>query len=73
MKPIFFKYCRKIMDCGYGRRTRFWEDLWLGDNPLCIKFPRLHSLTFSANSLVPKLIKSEFATVRFRRNLCGGG
>ena len=61
---------------GNGRRTGFWEDLWLGDNYLCIKFPRLHLLTFSANFSVPKVIKSEFATVRFRRNVCvcvGGG
>uniref|UniRef100_A0A8R7UFJ2 Uncharacterized protein n=1 Tax=Triticum urartu TaxID=4572 RepID=A0A8R7UFJ2_TRIUA len=79
VKPIFFcsslSIVEKLWIVGNGRRTGFWEDVWLGDNPFGIKFPRLHLLTFSANFSVPEVIKSEFATVRFRRNVCvwGGG
>jgi hypothetical protein len=30
---------------GNGLSTRFWVDIWIGETPLCVKFPRLFSLS----------------------------
>ncbi|KAK2354046.1 hypothetical protein QL285_091613 [Trifolium repens] len=30
---------------GNGRFTKFWSDIWVGDQPLCIRFPRLYGIS----------------------------
>ena len=30
---------------GDGSRIRFWEDLWWRDQPLCVQFPSLFTVT----------------------------
>jgi hypothetical protein len=47
---------RKI---GNGMLTRFWRDVWIGDSPLCIKFPRLFSLSLQKDVCVGELLKVE--------------
>ena len=34
-----------VFTLGDGRRVRFWEDTWCGENPLCDTFPSLFMLT----------------------------
>ena len=31
-----------LLMVGNGERVRFWEDLWLGDQPLCAQYPDLY-------------------------------
>jgi hypothetical protein len=44
---------------GNGMLTRFWRDVWIGDSPLCIKFPRLFSLSMQKEVCVRELLKVE--------------
>jgi hypothetical protein len=39
--------------------TRFWRDVWLGDSPLCFKFPRLFSISGEKDFCVGELLKEE--------------
>ena len=41
---------RKVL--GNGRGTLFWHDIWVGEFPLKIKFPRLFDLALNKESLV---------------------
>ncbi|GKC95436.1 RNA-directed DNA polymerase, eukaryota [Tanacetum coccineum] len=38
----FWSHVKKRI--GNGADTRFWSDQWLGDSPLCVKYPRLFAL-----------------------------
>ena len=69
VKDIFFKFRRKVI--GNGERTRFWEDLWVGDRPLCERFSRLYNLTFSKNVLVAAVLNTNWVAIKFRRVLWG--
>ena len=42
VKNVFYKYCKKMV--GDGRNTRFWEDWWVDDKPLRIRYPRLYNI-----------------------------
>jgi mannosylglycoprotein endo-beta-mannosidase len=44
---------------GNGMAIRFWRDVWLGDSPLCHKFPRLFSLSVQKEVCVGDLLKVE--------------
>jgi hypothetical protein len=41
---------------GNGMSTRFWEDVWFGGEPLCLKFPRLFSLSLQKGICVGELM-----------------
>jgi hypothetical protein len=43
---------------GNGLSTSFWFDLWLGDAPLCDRFPVLYSHSFIPNACVSLLFRS---------------
>jgi hypothetical protein len=32
-----------------GSQTRFWEDLWLGKDPLTVKYPNLFNIVRKKN------------------------
>jgi hypothetical protein len=38
-----------------GRKTRFWEDVWVGHKPLCVIFSRLYTLSFSHQITIVKI------------------
>ncbi|GKU93956.1 hypothetical protein SLEP1_g7505 [Rubroshorea leprosula] len=44
-----------IQKLGDGSKTRFWKDVWLGNSPLMVDFPRLFNLTRSKDLLVADL------------------
>jgi hypothetical protein len=44
---------------GNGMYTRFWKDVWIGEEPLCQKFPRLFSLSLQKDKLVGELLMEE--------------
>ncbi|KAK2401932.1 hypothetical protein QL285_051491 [Trifolium repens] len=37
---------------GNGRSTKFWTNIWVGDQPLCVKFPRLFSISMQQDEVV---------------------
>uniref|UniRef100_A0A8I6XZR0 Uncharacterized protein n=1 Tax=Hordeum vulgare subsp. vulgare TaxID=112509 RepID=A0A8I6XZR0_HORVV len=41
-KTAFFNRTKFII--GNGEFTRFWEDTWLGDEPLALQYPQLYIL-----------------------------
>jgi hypothetical protein len=41
-----------IRNIGNGNSTRFWCDRWVGNSPLCERFPRLYSLSSFKDGMV---------------------
>ena len=41
-----------------GGRIRFWEDKWIGENPLCNLFPTLYAITASKGKMIGKVWES---------------
>jgi mannosylglycoprotein endo-beta-mannosidase len=58
---------------GNGMHTQFWKDVWIGDSPLCIRFPRLYSISLQKNEYVEVLLEVDGERRRWnflwRRNL----
>ncbi|XP_077223402.1 uncharacterized protein LOC143857014 [Tasmannia lanceolata] len=60
---------------GKGDEVRFWLDLWIGDTPLCQKFPNLFRLVVKANVMVSEYLIRDghhgrgVWDIRLRRNL----
>ena len=57
---------------GDGDRIRFWEDLWWGDQPLGVQYPRLLRVVTDKNTLISSILGSTrpFSwNFNFRRNL----
>jgi mannosylglycoprotein endo-beta-mannosidase len=69
IKDIFYSCCKRIL--GDGCKTRFWEDTWIEDKPLCVLFPRLYNLTFTQNVTAAKVFSQDVNRIRFRRCLYG--
>jgi hypothetical protein len=55
----------------YGSQTRFWEDLWIGKEPLMVKYPRLYNLVRRKNMTVAQVLSTTPLNVSFRRALEG--
>jgi hypothetical protein len=54
-----------------GSQTRFWEDLWLGKEPLMVKYPSLYKIVRTKNMLVAQVLSTTPLNVSFRRALVG--
>jgi hypothetical protein len=54
-----------------GSQTRFWEDLWLGREPLNVKYPALYNLVKKKNMSVAQVLSTTPLNVSFRRALVG--
>nr|GEZ42469.1 RNA-directed DNA polymerase, eukaryota [Tanacetum cinerariifolium] len=54
-----------------GMRTLFWKDIWLGDTPFCMLFPRLYALDNSKDCTVASKLQGDLA-YSFRRPVRGG-
>lgn len=50
MKDAFLFCCKRKL--GDGTRTRFWEDLWLGNVPFAVKYARLFDLVYNKHVTV---------------------
>jgi hypothetical protein len=63
-------FVRKL---GNGMLTRFWKDVWFGNEPLCLRFPRMFSLSMEKEAFVGELLKVEgdrrWWNFSWRRNL----
>jgi mannosylglycoprotein endo-beta-mannosidase len=62
-----------VRSLGNGLSIRFWRDVWIGDSPLCLKFPRLYSLSMQKDVCVGELLMVEgdrrWWNLNWRRNL----
>ena len=57
---------------GNGKKIRFWEDLWLGDEPLCAQYTDLYRVILSRNLTISMVIGSSplsTLNLNFQRNL----
>ena len=66
----FSKFTRFVV--GDGEKIRFWEDLWWGDQPLGIQYPRLFRVVIDKNIPISSILGSTrpFSwNFNFRRNL----
>jgi hypothetical protein len=54
-----------------GTQTRFWEDLWLGKDPLMLKYPNLYRIVRKKNVSVAEVLSTIPLNVSFRRALVG--
>jgi hypothetical protein len=67
VKDEFFS--RGSFKVGNGQYTRFWEDLWLGDQPLAKQYPSLYNIVRRRNVLVSDVLTSNTLNIEFRRTL----
>jgi len=56
---------------GDGSQVRFWEDKWLGNQPLIERFPALFHLVRRKQDIVSNVLSSVPLNISFRRNLVG--
>ncbi|KAL4579070.1 hypothetical protein LXL04_015205 [Taraxacum kok-saghyz] len=61
---------RKVV--GDGRLTKFWYEVWLGEELLCFKFHRLYALSLNRECLVSDCWSNNGWRFTWRRNIRGG-
>ena len=57
---------------GNDEKIRFWEDLWLGDQPLCAQYTNLYRVILSRNLTISMVHGSSLPStfyLNFQRNL----
>jgi hypothetical protein len=54
-----------------GSQTRFWEDLWLGREPLNVRYRALYNLVKKKNMSVAQVLSTTPLNISFRRVLIG--
>ena len=69
VKTEFMRYGRfNLMD---GTQIKFWEDTWLGNQPLSVRFPALFNIVRRKHDSVATVLSSIPLNVSFRRALVG--
>jgi len=69
VKTEFMRYGRfNLMD---GTQIKFWEDTWLGNQPLGVRFPALFNIVRRKHDSVATVLSSIPLDVYFRRALVG--
>jgi hypothetical protein len=68
-KKFIFRYGTfSIKD---GSQIRFWEDSWLGNNPLCEQYPVVYSIVRRKIDTIVVVMATSPPDVTFRRDLIG--
>jgi hypothetical protein len=67
VKDDFFR--RGVMKVENGQNTRFWEDTWLGNRPLCDQYPSMYRIVNHTNVLVAHVMNELPLNIGFRRAL----
>jgi hypothetical protein len=52
-----------------GTNTRFWDDTWVGDKPLKVKYPSLYNIMRDPHATVSKVMTTSPLNISFRRAL----
>ena len=55
----------------YGSHIRFWEDKWLGNEPLKLKYPTLFNIVRRKHDTVANILQTTPLNFSFRRALLG--
>jgi hypothetical protein len=56
---------------GNGEQIRFWEDVWLGDQPLMSQYPSLYHIVRQKSDTIVSILRTIPLNVLFRRTLRG--
>ena len=67
---LFIHHTRLVVE--NREKIRFWEDLWLGDQPLCAQYPDLYRVIPSRNLTISMVLGSSppsTLNLNFRRKL----
>jgi len=67
VKPEFLRWGK--FKLGNGSLIRFWEDTWLGNEPLKNQYPALYNIVRKKSVLVSSVLSSIPLNVFFRRSL----
>jgi hypothetical protein len=54
-----------------GKKTRFWEDTWIGDTHLATQYPNLYNIARTKHVLVTDVLSNVQLNIRFNRTLTG--
>jgi hypothetical protein len=54
-----------------GTKTRFWEDTWVGDKPLKVKYSSLFNIVRDCHATVAKVLSTSPLNISFHRALVG--
>nr|GEZ29494.1 RNA-directed DNA polymerase, eukaryota [Tanacetum cinerariifolium] len=65
---LLYHYCIHV---GNGLRTSFWKEVWIGDIPHCVLFPRIYALEENKDCSVAEKLYSVSSSLR--RPVRGGG
>lgn len=69
VKDLFFNLGSFVL--GNGEQIRFWEDVWLGDQPLMRQYPSLYHIVRQKSDTVASILRTIPLNVSFRRTLRG--
>ena len=67
VKPEFLRWGK--FKLGNGSLIRFWEDTWLGNEPLKNQYPALYNIVRKKSDLVSSVLSSIPLNISFRRSL----
>jgi hypothetical protein len=67
-KDEFFKHGSFIV--GDGQTTRFWEDAWLGKEPLATQYPSLYAIVQHKNITIAEVMNQTTLNIGFRVHAC---
>jgi hypothetical protein len=56
-----------------GEQARFWEDIWMGNEALMVKYPSLYHIVRKKQVSVASVLQSIPLNISFRRALTGNG
>jgi hypothetical protein len=69
VKSKFFEKGRFMVQD--GTQTRFWEDLWVGNESLMKSFPSLYNIARKKNVTVAQVLSTVPLNISFRRVVVG--
>jgi hypothetical protein len=70
IKLVYF-LCKTTMMCQKLRQIRFWEDKWLSNEPLNLKYPALFNIVHRKHDTVANILHTTPLNVSFTRALLG--
>jgi hypothetical protein len=67
VKDKFFARCSfRIRN---GLEVRFWEDTWIEDKPLKLKYPSLYNIVRRKDTMVAQVLSTTLLNVSFQRSI----
>ena len=54
-----------------GAQIRFWEDIWLGNRPLCQQYPQLYNMVRKKRDTVGEVLSTPSPNLSKRRDIIG--